>query len=375
MFSPLTRILVKIFAHGFYKVHSGLLLFFFVSIALYFLFITVLNETHVPPADRILYNLILVLTIISSPGMMILLFILWLFYTVKSWNYVRGEFLIPHNQFLFYTSTAFSKARQFRSWFIVQLIIFLPFIAYGLFSVVVGIVFQYYVLPWIILLYVLFLASVSALLYVWYSNTLNDPGSSSYLTRILGSWKKPFFSLFLFQAIHQQKITLVITKLLSWAVITAGIFLFPDEHDFRIAGIITLGITTTHALLVYQSCHFEFTQLSLSRNLPYSRTRLFLDSTIVYLLLTLPENCWLLFHFLPKESIVLLAFHTGTAMLFRGLIYHTGLDIKRFLSWTFYLFILFFLAILFGLLLPVTPVILLISIAIFFKYYYKPAFS
>src|SRR3990170_2588131 len=134
MVSSLTTVLIKIFVKGFYRVHSGIFLFFFVTVLMYFFFVEVLNQTHLPPDQIILYNLMLVLTLISSPVMVALVFIVWLGFTIKSWNYITGQMLIPNNQFLFYSSTSFSKVNQFKSWFIAQLTISLPIVGYGLFS-------------------------------------------------------------------------------------------------------------------------------------------------------------------------------------------------------------------------------------------------
>src|SRR5690606_21267979 len=131
-------VLIKIFVRGFYRVHSGVFLFFFVTVLMYFFFIEVLNQTHLPPDQIVLYNLILVLTFISSPGMVALVFVVWFGLTVKSWNYVMGQMLIPSNQFLFYSSTSINKVNQFKSWFLTQLTISLPMVGYGIFSFIIG---------------------------------------------------------------------------------------------------------------------------------------------------------------------------------------------------------------------------------------------
>ena len=138
MLSPLTRILIKIFVIGFYQVHSGMLTFFFVTIFLYCIFINVLNRTHLSHEQIVLHNLKVVLAFISSPIIALLVCIMLLAYTIKSWKYVLGQILLPNNLFLFYSGTSIHKVDQFKSWFLVQVMISLPIMGYVLFSLVIG---------------------------------------------------------------------------------------------------------------------------------------------------------------------------------------------------------------------------------------------
>src|SRR5688500_939668 len=97
---PLTTLLIKIFAYRFYKIHAGFLLFFFVSAIVYFFFINVLNQTHLPADQVKLYNLIFVLTYISSPILVAAVFIAWLAYTIKTWRFIMEQSSIAANLFL-----------------------------------------------------------------------------------------------------------------------------------------------------------------------------------------------------------------------------------------------------------------------------------
>jgi hypothetical protein len=373
MFSSLTTVLIKIFVKGFYRVHSGIFLFFFVTVLMYFFFIEVLNQTHLPPDQIVLYNLMLVLTLISSPVMVALVFIVWLGFTVKSWNYITGQMIMPSNQFLFYSSTSLSKVNQFKSWFIAQLTISLPIIAYGLFSFVIGIIFDYYIIPVVILSYVLLLSAVSALIYVRHANKPINLNSKSILSRIVGNWSKPFFSLFLYHVFDKLKVTLIVTKLLSYGIIIGSFYLLADVNDnLRVAGIVILGIVTAHAILIYQSYRFEESYLSFSRNFPYSRAKIYSNWTVTFLLLTLPENIWILSTFDPEISFALVIFNLGTGMLFRNLLYIVTLDMRKFIYWVFFIFNLFFMIILLKLFWLLVPLNIIISIIIFDRTYYRP---
>src|SRR5688572_23346782 len=104
--NPLTSVLIKIFVKGFYRAHSGFFLFFFVSVIIYCFFIEVLNKTHLPAADIVPNHLIIVLSIITSPHVLIFVSFLWLAYSVKTWQYIKLEFGQASNQFLHYSINA-----------------------------------------------------------------------------------------------------------------------------------------------------------------------------------------------------------------------------------------------------------------------------
>jgi hypothetical protein len=372
MISPLTRVLTKIFAKGFYRVHAGLLLFFFVTLLTYGFFINVLNETHLTPPERILYNLILVLTLLSSPIMVIVVFIAWFFYTLKSWDYVLGQMTIPANEFLYYSSTAMPRRVQARSWFVVQLLISVPMILYAAFSIVVGAVYHYYAVPVLIVLYIVLLSGVSAGVYVQVINRRIKSNKASWLSRMVRGWNKPFFSLFLYAVMDKLKVAFVVTKLVSALAILGGFHILSDvREDTRAAGMVTLGFVMAHALLLYQSYRFEHAALRFALNFPYRKIHVYASWGLTYVLLTLPEILWLFTRFDAGLASGLLLFSVSAGLLFRSLLYRTALDIKKFIFAVFYFFILSFAAIILKLLWPLVIVTLASSWIIFQKYYYK----
>ncbi len=372
MVPPLTLVLTKIFVKGFYRVHAGLLLFFFVTLLTYGFFINVLNETHLTPPDRILYNLILVLTLLSSPIMVIVVFVAWFFYTLKSWDYVLGQMATPANEFLYYSSTAMPRRGQAGSWFVVQLLISVPMITYALFSIVVGAVYHYYVVPVLIVLYIVVLSGVSAGVYVYAINRRIKSNKGSWLSGLVRGWNKPFFSLFLYAVMDKMKVAFVVTKLVSALAIIGGFHILSDvREDTRAAGMVTLGFVMAHALLLYQSYRFEHTALRFSLNFPYRKSYVYANWGLTYVLLTLPEILWLFTRFDAGLATGLLIFNVSAGLLLRSMLYRTALDIKKFIYPVFYFFILSFAAIVLKLLWPLVIVTLATSWIIFQKYYYK----
>lgn len=226
---PLTRILVKVYALKFYKANNGWFLFLFVTLIVYLFFINVLNETHLPDEQVTIYHLLFVLTLITTPVMMLLVFVIMLLYTFKNCKFILTQSALAENNFLYYSTTAIRKTEQYRSWFLVQLIIFLPFMIYGFFSVIVGITYHYYVLPIVIILFIALLILLTAWFAVWHINKFVHHHYQS-LVRNLAGLPKPLGTLFLYHVVDKQKITYLITKIVSFAIVSGGVVFLPDIH-------------------------------------------------------------------------------------------------------------------------------------------------
>lgn len=369
---PLTKVLIKIFAYGFYRAHAGLLLFLSATVLLYAVFVPVLNQTHLTPAEIIAYNLSLARAFSSTPVVTALVFAVWLGYTVKSGQYVVKQLKAADQQFLFYSSTALAKAAQFRSWWVVQFIILLPLAGYGLFAGIVGLGYDYYLIPAITLFYLALLTAGSAFWYVQVMNRLTDEDRPSYLLILTRRWRKPFFSLFLYHVLDQLKLPYALTKVLSWLLITGIFYFFSDvPPDVRVAGLVVLAVTTAHAFLIYQAHCFQERYLRFARNLPYRRSSLFLGFSGVFLLLVLPEVMGLFIWFDLATAVGLLLFGGSTALLFHSFLYGFGSNMRPYLRGVSGLFFLFLLIILFDLLWWLIPLNLLVAFMLFYRSYYR----
>jgi len=371
MSGSLTRVLLKIFAYRFYREQSGLLLFLFVTIISYCFFINTAGVYQME--ESTFYHLMLMMTFIITPVMMLLVFACWLIYTIKSWQYVAAQLQLENNQFLFYGITSFSKARQFKSWFCVQLMISLPFLGYWLFATVLGFIYHANLIPAITLVYILLLASISAWLYVYLVNRINKTRKSALLIRMSSKLSKPFSSLFMYHLFDRYKLIYLLTKIASLLVMTGILYIFADfKQDLRVPYLIMLSIVTLHSVLIFQEHRFKETYLSFARNLPYNRSRLFFNFSFIYFLLILPECIWCLSKFPLPEALEMLFFGLSTTLLFRSILHLMGLRMYRYLLWVFGWFMLSFYIIMFDLPRLAFSASLLISYLLFYRYYYKP---
>jgi hypothetical protein len=362
MRSPLTHILLKIFAGGFYRVHAGIL---------FFLFLVLFGL--VEPSQLIGYHKALMLAFITSPVLMAVVFGIWLLYTFKTWHYIAGQMFALQQQFLFYSSTSYTKQKQLISWFLVQATVLMPVLAYAGCSIAVAVQHHYWLSALAILLYLIILISCGSLFYVRLTNQLIGGSKQSLLIKLTQSWRKPYFSFYVYHVLDKLKVAYVITKALSYLIITGVFLLLADvSHDYRVAGIAVLAIAVAHAILIFEERRFEETYLIFSRNLPYSRFRLFASFLLLYVLLLLPEGIWLFTRFSLVMAIGLFAFGLSVVMLFHSFLYLFGLNMDKYMQWVPGMFVLIFWLIMFKLLWPLIPIISGIGYLIFYNNYYNP---
>lgn len=372
MISPLTRVLIRIFSTGFYRANAGLLLSFFVIIVSYTILIT---PAGTMPHELFEFSqLIVMLTFISSPVTLSMIFLVWLLYTVRSWQYVAAQLTLPENGFLFYSSTSLSWLRQLSSWWWMQFVITLPLTLYGLLAVVFGIIHHHYLYPFLTLVYLVLLMTVSAVIYVRLANKLSAGVPEVLAFRWPVRWPTPFFSLFLYHIVHRLKTGGIITKVLSLFCLSSGVYALAsnNRHDLRVAGLVVLTAVTAHLYLVYQEHRFEGMMLSFARNFPYSRNQLFGYAVLRYLLLLTPEILSLFILESPLQATLLTFYAVSTLLLFRGWLYLTGPQMNIYLLVAFVMYILLFWLIMYGFLWQSAGINLLLGYLFFYLRYYKP---
>ena len=373
----MTNVLTKIFARGFYKVHSGFLVFIFVVLVSYCFFINTAGDIKLlPKGKETYYHFIVLINFLSNPAITIGFFIAWLAYTVKSWNFVSGQLLMEDNQFLFYSLNSFNRVKQFKGWFYTQLVISLPFVFYTVVAAITGVMLHYYVMVACIIAFTLLLIAISALNYVKLVNNLVNEKKISWLLRLSREWGKPFFSLFIYYVFDKLKVTYALSKLLSYVIIISVFFALADvRNDPRVAGLVILGIVMAHSVLIYQQHRFELTYLSISRNFPYSMAYFYRQYLFTYLVLLLPECTWLFISFKLPLAAGLLLLCLAITMLFHSLLYRIGVNMNKYLPWIFGLFFGISTLILFGLVWPLIPACLIASFMLFYLNYYKAELS
>lgn len=194
---PLTRVLLKVVATGFYQQHTGGLISLFLLVFINFFWTRVPNQHHVTHAQLLQNGFGLVLLSVSEPLGVAVLLGSCLLYSLKSWHYVAGRLKSADVQFLTYSSTALPWSQQVLSWLVVQGVILLPVGVLCGYAMGIGIVFHHWLVPVLLPGYLLLLTVLGA---GYYTRLLNDtvvkPAKLARLTWAR-NWPKPLFSLFL----------------------------------------------------------------------------------------------------------------------------------------------------------------------------------
>lgn len=371
MISPLSRILIRIFSRGFYRANAGLLLSCFVIIVSYAILITPLGTMN---HELFAFSeLFVILTFISNPITLSIIFLAWLLYTIKSWQYVFQQLTIPENGFLFYSSTSLPKYKQLIGWWWMQFVITLPLTMYGLLAVGFGIAHKQYLYPVLTLLYLLLLITTSAGIYVWKANQLSAGVPYKLSFSLPFRWPKPFYTLFLHHILHRLKTGGLLTKTISVFCLLSGAYSVANNnrHDLRVAGLVVLTSVAAHLYLLYQEHRFELMTLPFTRNFPYSRNRLFAYAVMQYLLLLAPEIILLFVMETPLLATLLVCYAISALICFRGLLYQIGLQMNIYLPVVFAVYILLFWLIMYGFLWQSACVNLLLGYLLFYNRYYK----
>jgi hypothetical protein len=350
MSTPLTRVLLRVVARGFYQQHTGGLITLFLLVFINFFWTRVPNQHHLT-ADQITQNgFRLVLMAVSEPFGVALLLGSCLCYSFKSWHYVAGRLQHPDVQFLAYSSNALPWARQVWSWSIVQSVILLPPVALCLYAMVVGLVFHHWLVPALLPMFLVVLAGTGACYYTHLLNrTVGKPDKLAGLSWAR-SWPKPLFSLFIYEIIATKRVPYLLTKLASATTIALLLLAFPDAgSDGRLAGMVGLCCAIGHALLVFQASEFEAFYLVSLRNLPYGWRQVYGQQALLYGLLALPELVWLIVAGQLRTGLLAASLLLGVVLLLRSLLYWTGQHMTTYLRLVISLFLLLLLANLFGL--------------------------
>ncbi|MDB5090547.1 MAG: hypothetical protein JWR09_4541, partial [Mucilaginibacter sp.] len=223
-----------------------------------------------------------------------------------------------------------------------------------------------------IILFTFLLITITAFIYTKQLNTLVEDAGQTWLINFGQTWRKPFFSLFIYHIFDRLKMAFVFTKLLSYLVIISIMFSFSDSYtNSRIAAFAVLGIVMAHSILVYQQHRFALVYLTITRNFPYGLSKLYVQQMLTYLMLLLPECMWILISFKFFMAIALLAMLLGITMLFHCILYRIGLAMNRYLPWLLGMFFAISLVILFGLTWLLIPVCFGVSFMLFYYNYYR----
>lgn len=369
----LTKILYKIFVKGFYKVHAGQLLFLFATILTYLFYIQVLSDDHITTRETIFYNLSFIITIISSPILGTLMMFVFLIFSLKSFNYISTQIYQPSNFFLFYSANSLSKSQQLKNWFICQLLISFPIIIYIVFSIIIGWVYGFYLLP---LLFLGFVIGVSLLCAFVYTDLVNNPikaYNSGIVAKFMRKWRKNLVTIPLIHLFDKQFITLFITKLIGLGLPIGLVEILSDVNKVSSAAFIAVIMSVSNAVLIFEIYRFERRYLSFALNFPTKLSRTFLQWLLIVAILVLPEIFTLKYLFHWEAFLYAILILISLSLCLKSILLIVAENMRRFLYTIFIVLVLSVIFIQFGVSQFLGFIYLLTSYIIFCRKYFRQA--
>lgn len=355
------RILQKVLVNHFYKVNAGL--FLFVFLVLFGL-----------PYQPLSFHRSIIDGILKSQLFLALVMIGWLLYCFKCIDYINRQIKEPQQNFLFCLNNL-ERARVLRYFGFVQVLVYLPVLAYAL--AIVGIALSRGL--WGFALEVMLFCAATILLpsRIYLSGIQKRAIVKSFVWPHIFSFRlsKPLFALPLFYLWHERKQMLLVTKFFSLALLYLFINLYePERYDVRPLLLCLLLVAGSHSAIVFQVRSFEESFLAFSKNLPLSALQRFLGLLQMYLVLMLPE---LLFlgkgygvHFGLKDYPQLLLMAIALVAIFHVTLLLEEATMDQFMRVVFAIMAALFFILLYnpGIVLP--GAILVLSFALFAAYYY-----
>lgn len=276
------KILFRVLVRPFYAENKGVLVFIFTM-----MFFIVSEQSG---AGLYEYHYSLVTGMLSNHIFLLFVLFIWFLYARKCVAFVSNKLNMPELNFL-HIYNSLSKAKRIRLFFLVEIWLMMPIIIYSIFITFNGLQ-QHFYIP--LLITIIFLALLCIAPAMWYTLLLNTPQKF----QLLSSQNKGTLSLLIpaYQVIllrfisNKQKIMWIGIK-----VFTCGILYLVErnnsstEYDAQFAFMFFNFGILANGVIIYRIREFEESYLLSYRGLPVTLLKRFLEYSLFYFLLLLPE--------------------------------------------------------------------------------------
>jgi hypothetical protein len=330
----------------------------------------------VPSSQLVYYHRTIMDSILAIPAFLGLVSIIWLWYGLKCLRFVWKKLQEPESEFI-YILNQFSPLVQLLSLGLVQIIIYLPVLLYGLLVAMVGFGQGKYLTSSVLVLFHCLVCGLSTGLFYY---KINHPNSekSYFLATYLFNWRspKPLSVVVIEFILNDLKWLWLLLKGFDLLLLWFFLVVFRGEnYDSRIVAMgFWLGLLANCGLVFQIRC-FENTFLNFSRNLPYSFPRRFAEWALAYAFVLLPEFLFIFQQMFEGLSLLdFIAFFLlgeGILLYFHCLLYRLGENMDLYLRWTFGLFMGGYFLILFQMYWLIGLISLGQAYRIFRRYYYR----
>ncbi|RZK58160.1 MAG: hypothetical protein EOO91_08825 [Pedobacter sp.] len=349
------KLLIRTIGATFYQQHVGLFL-----VAFYLLF------GMIQGYDLILFHKALLLSICSSPLNLLILFGIWILYAVKSLLFVKQK--LSQEDYSFAKEiTSISKKRQVVLWIKVYSFLLVPVLCYAGLVVITSIFNQYY-FSFFTSILMLCLIMMSLATYTYRFSNFNFIVSKPWLNFPQLKINKPFWSWPIWYLLSEQRVMLLICKIVSFLFFKAILLVFADiPNDIRVYLTALLAVVLSHAVLILNLTKFDAFYNAFANNLPVHAIRRLIYWVLVFGLLLTPELILLVFStgITPLQFVNCVLFCLGSMLILQTLVYLLKANTDKYLQYLLFFFFVSMFAILGGYYLPFSIANIIISTAIF----------
>lgn len=355
-------ILRKTLVVEYYRLNTG-----FLFLVLMFAFGILRPEDHIALSAYVF----------ASPFLLVLVFVFFALYHLKTVFFVRQRLLWDSHDFLY----QLILIPQWQRWVLllyVQVMLWLPVVLYAGFVGYYGWKFgqQKAVITTFFYILLVPLTGVAA-----YEYRLSRPNPDTKLSAFSGylnrRFTKPYWSYFILYLFKENPVLLFLTKGFTCFIVLGVCKIYPtDTYDERLLSLGALTIGLVHSVLLLHLYEFEHLQLPLLRNLPLTLRQRATQYFLLFTLLLLPEILFLV-RYLPKTVSWLYAiqcwgFMMGLLWLIFGRFLQRHYIMDTLLRQAFYTFFSGFFLVMFRV--PagaLTVVTLLLGLWLFQRFYYQ----
>jgi len=359
------HLMIKALVVPFYKDHAGMLIFVF------FIMFGVVESSQI-----VNYHLALIYAMLNSGIFLLIIFLIWLLYSLKSLHFLLKTSSQDAWQFLNYLALLSAK-RSFVFFFIISFLTFIPVFAYTIFIYIAGIQSKLFGTLGVIFIF----QSTLWLMNAWVLNyTIRNRHVASPL--ILPSfnlpWQRTQLGMYAGYLFKEEKSAIILSKLFSLTLIYIVKETLETGDDFRIIGITWLFALLSHTYIIQKLKTFEDHSLQWTRGLPITITHTYTTYLLLYALMMIPElilligtigrgTSFLQLFLLPVfSSTFLVAIHTY--------LFKPSRDPDKFTTYLFWLFMFCFMLVLSKMIWVTAVALLMISFLLFQKrfFHYEP---
>lgn len=356
------NILRKTLVVEYYRLNTG-----FLFLVLMFAFGILRPEDHIALSAYVF----------TSPFLLVLVFVFFALYHLKTVFFIRQRLLWDSHHFLYHL-ILIPKWQRWAALLYVQAMLWLPVVLYAGFVGYYGWKMgqQNAVIATFCYLLLVPLTGVAA-----YEYRLSHPNPDTKLSLLSGylnrRFTKSYWSYFLLYLFKDNPVLLFLTKGFTCFVILGVCKIYPtDSYDERLLSLGALTIGLVHSVLLLHLYEFEHLQLPLLRNLPLTLLQRATQYFLLFALLLLPETLFLV-RYLPKDVSWLYGIqHWGFMMGLLWLIFGRFLQrhyiMDTLLRQAFYAFFSGFFLVMFRVPAGILTVItLLLGLWLFQRFYYQ----